>query len=80
MKPKSILLRTLCAVIFIFACLLSINSLNADDSKKLRRDTKKGTLGEDGLALCHCYTVGYKCYCVSPPPKGSVLGEVTIDN
>lgn len=80
MKPKTKLLKGLSAVTLITACFLSINNLSADDTRRLTKDKKKGTIGEDGLALCHCYTAGYKCYCVNPTPKGPVLGEVTIDN
>ncbi|GEM_PF-4458475 len=80
MKPKTQLFKTLCTVAVMTACLLGFNNLNADDSAKLGKDKKKGTIGEDGLSLCHCYTSGYKCFCVAPPPKGPVLGEISIDN
>jgi hypothetical protein len=75
MKVKKVLPKALGAIMLIAACFLSINSLSADDIKP-RRDTKKYTVGEDGLAWCHCFTTGYRCYCLQAPSK-PILGSPT---
>ncbi|GAB5526768.1 MAG: hypothetical protein Roseis2KO_46400 [Roseivirga sp.] len=80
MKRKNIFLNLTCIVLILFASVLSINNLNADDTRRLSKNKKRASLGEDGVLLCHCYTAGYRCFCVNPPPKGPVLGDINIDN
>ena len=75
MKKKKLLAKTLGIAMLIAACFMSINSLRADDVKPLR-NTKKYSVGEDGLAWCHCFTNGYRCYCLEAPSK-PILGNPT---